>query len=89
MKNLNLPQTTNIQQRPIFGDHPSVNEQFGECGNGGKSGVNIPYKVLTQSLNVTKDSGKKIYSINLLGFILFCVWYLDLENYFNIIFWSE
>ena len=45
---------------PIFGAHPSVNEQFGQCGTGGKSGINIPYKVLTQSLNVTKESGMQI-----------------------------
>ena len=45
---------------PIFGAHPSVNEQFGQCGTGGKSGINIPYKVLTQSLNVTKESGMQM-----------------------------
>ena len=42
---------------PIFGARPSVNEQFGQCGTSGRSGVNIPYKVLTQSLNVTTESG--------------------------------
>ena len=73
LSGVNRPDFIVSGDSPIFGDHPSVNEQFGECGKGGKSGVNIPYKVLTQSLNVTKDSGKKIYSINLLGFILFCV----------------
>jgi hypothetical protein len=48
---------------PIFGARPSVNEQFGQCGTGGRSGVNIPFKVLTQSLNVTKDSGIYCYDL--------------------------
>ena len=73
LSGVNRPDFIVSGDSPIFGDHPSVNEQFGECGKGGKSGVNIPYKVLTQSLNVTKDSGRNIYSINRLRFILLIV----------------
>ena len=80
LSGVNRPDFIVSGDSPIFGDHPSVNEQFGECGKGGKSGVNIPYKVLTQSLNVTKDSGRKIYSINRLVYILFCMIYLQSYN---------
>ena len=60
LSGVNRPDFIVSGDNPIFGDHPSVNEQFGECGTSGKSGVNIPYKVLTRSLNVTQDSGKQV-----------------------------
>ena len=63
LSGVNRPDFVVSGDSPIFGEHPSVNEQFGQCGSRGKSGVNIPFKVLTQSLNVTKDSGMKNFSI--------------------------
>ena len=57
LSGVNRPDFTVSGDDPIFGARPSVNEQFGQCGTGGRSGVNIPFKVLTQSLNVTKDAG--------------------------------
>ena len=66
LSGVNRPDFIVSGDNPIFGDHPSVNEQFGQCGTSGKSGVNIPYTVLTQSLNETHDSGRSLIFIIIL-----------------------
>lgn len=54
--NFDMADFTVQGQDPLFGPRPMA-RQFGSCGQAGL-GVNLPFEILTESQNVSKEIGK-------------------------------